>query len=496
VKNVSASGKPEPQTDSGEAFVVIDEGGVVLHADGAGPNARFLRDVSEGTALLSHIHLDDHGFFELTRYWMNNGAVAPATIQARWARSGGRWTNLFFRFEAASDETLRIWIREDEADTARRAEMQMRRVVEGSAQGIIVRTTSQVLYMNDAFARLLGYAAAREMSDHTTELAKGGSQVNMNIHPDDVEMVKERVRARLAGEEPVSRYEFRLVRRDGTPVWVNTFVTLAEWDGQLASLSWMTDIAERKRMESELLASKEAAEFANRTKTEFLANMSHELRTPLNAILGFSEVIKEQMFGPNAAKYADYARDIHRSGTHLLEIINDVLDLSKLEAGKLDLRESDVSIAQLVEDCLTLVRNKAAEGNVTLVNTVGELPLLRADGRAVKQLILNFLSNAVKFTPEGGQVTVAADACAEGLQLSVSDTGIGMTPEQIEVALSPFGQVDSKLARKHEGTGLGLPICRSLIELHGGSLVVTSTPNAGTTMIATFPASRIARAAA
>ena len=218
--------------------------------------------------------------------------------------------------------------------------------------------------------------------------------------------------------------------------------------------------------------------------------MSHELRTPLNAILGFSEVIQSQLFGPVNPKYADYAHDIHRSGEHLLELVNDVLDLAKLEAGKLELREVRVSLPEIVSDCLSLVQAKAEAGEVGLQCEVAPLAV-RADPRAVKQVLLNFLSNAVKFTPPGGTVRVTAASSPAGeVTVSVSDTGIGMTEPEIRVALSPFGQIDSKLARKHQGTGLGLPICVSLMELHGGDLTVTSRRNEGTTLTARFPAER------
>jgi PAS domain S-box-containing protein len=489
---VSAHGHTEAHLDGGEAVVVIDDGGLVLLASGHGAAHRFVADLPEGTALAAQIHPDDREFFELTRFWIKSGSGKACTIKLRWARDGGRWSAAYASFEAASEETVRITLRGDDEAHAKRAESQMRHVVEGSAQGIVVRTQKKVLYTNDAFARMMGYASTRDMGTDADR-----RDVNSGIHPDDLALVAERVRRRLSGEEKISRYEFRMVHRDGSVRWVETKAALVDWDGEPASLSWISDISTRKRMEDEILKSKEAAEFANRTKTEFLANMSHELRTPLNAILGFSEVIKEAMFGPVAPKYAEYARDIHRSGSHLLEIINDILDLSKLEAGKLDLHESEVATGQVIEDCLTLLRNKAVEGDVTLVNAVGrDLPPLRADARAVKQVLLNFLSNAVKFTPEGGKVTIAAKVSGEGLAVSVTDTGIGMTPEQIQVALSPFGQVDSKLARKHEGTGLGLPICRSLMELHGGSLQVHSTPDVGTTMIAHFPRHRLVGAAA
>jgi signal transduction histidine kinase len=281
----------------------------------------------------------------------------------------------------------------------------------------------------------------------------------------------------------------------GSHRWVKLYFGVRDRDADgkpLLGVGLLLDIDEHKRQELALAEARSAADFANRSKTEFLANMSHELRTPLNAILGFAEIIERQLFGANAAKYADYARDIHRSGKHLLELINDVLDLSKLEAGKLELRESDIFLPALVDDCLTLVRGRADEAGVQLkADTTPALPLLRADPRAVKQVLLNFLSNAVKFTPENGHVTVRAACSAAGnICLSVADTGIGMSAAEVEVALQPFGQVDSQRARKYEGTGLGLPICKSLVELHGGELLVTSEPNAGTTLTARFPVSR------
>jgi PAS domain S-box-containing protein len=478
--------REDGQAQSGAAEIVLDESGTVLCVHASGYDARLLETVGVGNRAVHHVHPDDQDVFQLLCARALRCGGRAATAEIRWSRTNDRWSKVLMMFQADATGCIRVEFRYDEVRTLRRSEEQLRRVVEGSAQGIIVRTRSDVLFMNESFARLLGYASRREcMAD--LEHANGG------IHPDDLPLVVKHLEARIRGEEAVSNYEFRLLHRDGSPVWVETHAANVSWDGKPASLSWLNDISRRKAIEEELVRSKNAAEFANRTKTQFLANMSHELRTPLNAILGFSEVIQREMFGAVGAKYLEYAGDIHRSGRHLVELVNDVLDLAKLEAGKLELHESDVSVPELVAECLTLVRRRAETGRVCLICELPEtLPRLRADARTVKQLLLNFLSNAVKFTPKGGEVRVQA-VCdrREGLSLSVSDTGIGMSAAEIQVALSPFGQVDSKLARKHEGTGLGLPICHSLMELHGGALTVTSAPNEGTTLTARFPADRV-----
>jgi PAS domain S-box-containing protein len=375
---------------------------------------------------------------------------------------------------------------------ARASEAQMRRVIDGSQQGIVVLTFEKPLYVNTGMARLLGYDAVEEV------LAKGNVLANDNIHPDDVPAVMEHLRKRLAGEEKVSQYELRLKRRDGSYIWVETMASLISWDGRPASLAWLIDIDARKKAEADLIASREAAERANKVKSDFLASMSHELRTPLNAIIGFSEMISTEMLGPLEARYTEYARDIHRSGQLLLELINDVLDLSKLEAGKLSLNESDVDLVDLVRNCLALVRKQAEEKNLGLAEGLPkELPSVRADARALKQVLLNLLSNAIKFTPPGGCVSAGARFDPSlGISLFVADTGIGMSAAEVRVAMEPFGQIDSMLAREHPGTGLGLPISAALMKLHGGEIRIDSRPGEGTTLTASIPFARvIARAA-
>jgi len=231
---------------------------------------------------------------------------------------------------------------------------------------------------------------------------------------------------------------------------------------------------------------------ASKAKSNFLALMSHELRTPLNAIIGFSEVIAGEYFGPIVDRYRAYAGDIHGAGRHLLALINDILDLSKAEAGKLELHCEAVDVGMTVRDSVKLIADKArAQGIRVQTHFVPGLPPLFADALRLKQILVNLLSNAVKFT-ESGSVEIAAELTeAREFMLRVTDTGVGMAPEMIPVALEPFRQIDSALARKFEGTGLGLSLVKSLVERHEGRLEIESALNQGTTVRAFFPASRI-----
>jgi len=271
-----------------------------------------------------------------------------------------------------------------------------------------------------------------------------------------------------------------------------------------ADLEFMTNTAyiagiaiERKRAEEDSAAAKTQAEIANRTKTEFLANMSHELRSPLNSVLGFAEIMIKELFGPlGSPRYREYVEDIGQSASHLLAIINDILNISKVESGKLELDEAKVDVGAVIEICTRLMYTRAAEAGIQLETVfAADLPEIFLDSRKVKQILLNLISNAVKFTPKGGKVTVSAGLNERReLVIKVVDTGIGIAPEDIGKALSPFMQIDSSLSRKYEGTGLGLPLSKALVELHGGQLTIESQLGAGTTVTVTFPTTRVVSA--
>jgi signal transduction histidine kinase len=257
-----------------------------------------------------------------------------------------------------------------------------------------------------------------------------------------------------------------------------------------------TAVKRSEASREEALLAKEVAERASTAKSTFLANMSHELRTPLNAVMGFSELIKSEYFGPiGDGRYREYAGLIHGAGSHLLDLITDVLDMSKIEAGKLELNKESVATVQIVHDCVELLEERAASAGVTLrIDTVGAPRAVDADRRALKQILLNLLANAIKFTPSGGSVTVAARLAGSFCALSVADTGVGIAAADLHRLGNPFVQLGNNDANK-PGTGLGLALVRALSEMHGGALRVESTQGVGTTVTVTIPVT-VAQAAA
>jgi len=280
-------------------------------------------------------------------------------------------------------------------------------------------------------------------------------------------------------------------KKDGLVFPLEVTFSQMRYAGEDIYISVLRDVTERQETQQRLIAAKDEAESANRSKSRFLANMSHELRTPLNAVLGFSEAMRQRIMGPlGHRRYEEYVDDIHASGEHLLHLINTVLDFSKIEAGAESLDEKELSVHDLVGECVRMIRRPCEEAGVDLSVDTSNAPVaIRADHTKMKQILVNLLSNAVKFTPAGGRIALQAGLSeASHVFFSISDTGIGMVKDQIPLALSRFGQLENGFSRRFEGTGLGLPLAKSLAELHGGSLHIESEVDKGTTVTVVLPA--------
>ncbi len=332
--------------------------------------------------------------------------------------------------------------------------------------------------------KILGYTAG--------ELTQGAGTLWLDrIHPNDFPTVQLAYQMLFAKEEAFD-VEYRIRRKDGQWIWLhNRAPSTYMRDGALCADGLLSEITQRKQVEEALQRAKDAAEAANRAKSQFLASMSHELRTPLNAIIGFSEMLADQTFGDLNDRQLKYSNNILNSGRHLLQLINDILDLSKVEAGRLELTRSSFSLTRAMENSQLIVKTLACKKGITLdFDVAAAPPELFADEAKFKQIMYNLLSNAIKFTPDKGRVTVTATRwnhpnghgapgsrsglSGECLEVTVADTGIGIHPRDHERIFAEFEQVDSSYGRQQQGTGLGLALTKRLIELHGGRIRVES----------------------
>jgi cell cycle sensor histidine kinase DivJ len=372
--------------------------------------------------------------------------------------------------------------RQHEADKAAADGAAMYRFLADNAMDLITRHSpdGRIRFASPASQLLLGVPDDALIGRAPSEL----------VHPDDLKTMQAAfVEASYFGRAAAA--EVRLKRADGDFVWTEMRCRpAAQTDGHAADIVAITrDITERKSYERALIDARDLAEQGSRAKSRFLANMSHELRTPLNAIIGFSEVMEHEMFGPlGSSRYIEYTRLIHESGGHLLELINGILDMSKIEAGKFELSEEIFDLEDVTTQSLRFVKLQADRKGVALKMSV-KTPAkdIFADRRAVKQMLVNLVTNGVKFTPRGGEVSVACTRIDGGIEIAVSDTGVGIAEKDLEKLGRPFEQVDGAHVRAQEGTGLGLALVKALAQMHGGEAKIESVLGSGTTVRLKLP---------
>lgn len=452
---------------------------------------------SLGTDLFSILHIDDQEKQKNDLALMVKGQKSAYRTFTRIRISDGTFRSIELAISMIrqdENKNLRVVGTITDVEERRRAERALaeaekkyRTIVENAAGGLFqITPEGMILSANPSMARILGYSTVEEM----LRLVKNVFGYVFS----DIEARKEFLKS-VSLKSQIFGHEVQVIKKDKSMIWVSENIRIVKDDmhNVLYYEGSMEDITSRKEASIALMDAKLQSDLASKAKTEFIANMSHELRTPLNAIIGFSEIIKNQVMGPiQQSIYLEYAQDIHQSGKSLLKIINEILDISKIEAGKKELRESELSVSQCLMSCKESFAEKINEKKLLLLDKTAQLPIIRAEETAYKQILRNILSNAIQFTPEEGRIALFSNFDHDGsFRLSISDTGVGLTQKEIEKALSPFGQIDNALDRSGSGTGLGLPLAKALIELHGGSLEILSEKGIGTTVAIIIPSHRI-----
>lgn len=452
---------------------------------------------SKGSDFFTFLHSDDHERFREDFDAMLQGSAQSVHNFTRVSTSDGRYRAVELSLsvmDGGDNSDVRVVGTLTDVEERRRAERALvetekkyRAIVENAASGIFqVTPDGKYLSVNPALVSILGY-------EDTEELMQNVQNANAQVYVSQRE--RQAFLKELEMHGYMHSYETRVKTKSGDILWINENARAVR-DEQMNTLYYegsISDITARKETDIALREAKVHSDMANRAKSEFLSNMSHELRTPLNSIIGFSEIIKNEAFGkvqPEA--YLEYAADIHESGTKLMRVINEILDISKIEAGERQLNESMVDLNALVMGCIDLISTKIQANDVNVTTELNDIPKVIVEQRAIKQVVMNLLSNAVKYTPSGGRITITSDLDHQRrIILSITDTGIGLDEQEIEKALSPFGQLHNDLNRENSGTGLGLTLSKSLTELHGGELELFSQKGIGTTVTVIFPAGRV-----
>jgi PAS domain S-box-containing protein len=449
----------------------------------------------------------------LLKYMHPDDAVVAQTAIAE-AKASGKPFRYRTRHARTPDDAVRVY--ETHGDVERDASGRITAVL-----GVVREVTEEV---NRERQLMASEAAYRFMTDEATDIITRhgrdgvpvfvspalltvlgympgdvlGSTPFIRTHPDDLELVKASIAdAKATGN--VVTYSYRAKHQQGHWVWLESrvrFVPNPETGEHDSAISVTRDISQRKAVEDELTRARERAEAASHTKSRFLANMSHELRTPLNAIIGFSDVMVREMFGPMAnGRYAEYAKLVNESGTLLLDLINDLLDMSKIEAGKFEIHIESFLALDAMDGALQMLRARATDKNIELRSFIEPSDLcVRADRRVFKQVLLNLVSNAIKFTDPGGNISVSAVEASGGVQLTVRDNGIGISPDFLTRIAQPFEQASNDPARTHGGSGLGLALVKSLVALHEGDFAIQSKQGHGTEVTVTLPLDPAAKA--
>lgn len=415
------------------------------------------------------------------------GEVTDWQLEIRRCDGSTIWVSETARLLPARDDRpasyVGVWVdisqRMAEQDRLAEAERSFQQLFENAVEGLYRSTVDgQMLRANRALVAMNGYQTERQLIEAVRDIS-----IEWYVDPDRRKLFQELLhrQGEIKGlESEIYRHKTR------ERIWISENArALRDESGRITGYEGsVVDITERKCAEAELRRAKEEAEAANRAKTQFLANMSHELRTPLNTVIGFTDLIQKQIFGPvGDPRYLDYLNDVHASASMLLQLIEDVLDIAKHDAGKLELDVGPIDPAALVEAVGRMLSERAARKGITLtIEPRDPLPVLYGDERRLRQVLINLLSNAVKFTPEGGKVTMAADYIDRRIRFTVADNGIGIPLKDQERVFRPFERMGSVMVRREEGTGLGLPLSKDLVELHRGTITLASQPGQGTTV--------------